>query len=91
MASSISQADGFLKVKFSGILSWVEGLTAVLIGINRVPQAVAAVQTQVRRRVLRWFVRRGWLAEEDRQEMQRWSHNGGFSLDAVEGPRRRLS
>ncbi len=44
-------------------------------------QAVAAVQAQVRRRVLRWFVRRGWLAEEDRQEMQRWAHNGGFSLD----------
>ena len=51
------------------------------VGIS--PQAVAAVQTQVRRRVLRWFVRRGWLAEEDREEMQRWSHSGGFSLDAA--------
>ena len=42
------------------------------------PQAVAAVQAQVRRRVLRWFVRRGWLAEEDRQGMQSWDHSGGM-------------
>ena len=41
------------------------------------------MQAQVRRRVLRWFVRRGWLAEEDRQAMQRWSHSGGFSVDAA--------
>jgi len=34
------------------------------------PQAVAAAQAQLRRRVLRWFVRRGWLAEADRGEMQ---------------------
>ncbi len=46
-------------------------------------QAVAAVQAQVRRRVLRWFVRRGWLSEEDRREMQRWAHSGGFSVDAA--------
>jgi len=46
-------------------------------------QEVAAVQAQVRRRVLRWFVRRGWLEEADRREMQRWAHNGGFSLDAA--------
>ncbi len=38
----------------------------------------------MRRQVLRWFVRRVWLAEEDRQEMQRWADNGGFSLDALE-------
>jgi len=46
-------------------------------------QELAAVQAQVRRRVLRWFVRRGWLAEEDRQEMQRWAHGGGFPIDAA--------
>ena len=40
-------------------------------------QEVAAVQAQVRRRVLRWFVRRGWLEEADRREMQRWVHGGG--------------
>ena len=44
---------------------------------------VAAVQAQVRRRMLRWFVRRGWLAEEDRRKMQRWAHSGGFSVDAA--------
>ena len=37
----------------------------------------------VRRRVLRWFVRRGWLTDEHRQEMQRWAHSGGFSIDAA--------
>ncbi len=46
-------------------------------------QEVAAVQAQVRRRVLRWFVRRGWLTDEDRREMQRWAHGGGFSIDAA--------
>ena len=46
-------------------------------------QEVAAVQAQVRRRVLRWFVRRGWLTDEHRQEMQRWAHSGGFSIDAA--------
>jgi len=46
-------------------------------------QAVAAVQAQVRRRVLRWFVRSGGLAEEVRQEMQRWAHGGGLSIDAA--------
>ncbi len=44
---------------------------------------VTAVQAQVRRRVLRWFVRRGWLTDDDRREMQRWDHSGGFSVDAA--------
>jgi hypothetical protein len=46
-------------------------------------QEVAAVQAQVRRRVLRGFVRWGWLAEGDRQAMQGWAHGGGFSMDAA--------
>ncbi len=46
-------------------------------------QEVAAVQAQVRRRVLRWFVRRGWLEKADRQEMLCWAHGGGFSVDAA--------
>ena len=41
-----------------------------------------AVQTQVRGRLLRAFVRRGRLEQADRQEMERWDHGGGFSLDA---------
>ncbi len=36
---------------------------------------VAAVQAQVRRRVLRWFVRRGCLEDADWWEMQRWAHS----------------
>jgi len=32
--------------------------------------------------LLRWFVRRRWLDEADRQEMLRWAHSG-FSVDAV--------
>lgn len=45
-------------------------------------QAVAAVEAQVRRRVLRGFVRRGWLTDEDRQAMQGWAHGGRFSVNA---------
>ena len=41
-----------------------------------------AVKTQIRRRILRAFVRRGRLEKEDRQEMEQWDHAGGFSLDA---------
>ena len=41
-----------------------------------------AVQIQVRRRLLRAFVRRGVLEKEDRREMEQWEHGGGFSLDA---------
>jgi len=40
------------------------------------------VQTQVRRRILRAFARRGLLEKEDRKEMEQWEHGGGFSLDA---------
>jgi hypothetical protein len=40
------------------------------------------VQTQVRRRLLRAFVRRGPIDTQDRKEMEPWEHGGGFSLDA---------
>jgi len=45
-------------------------------------QAVAAVDAQVRRRVLRGFVRRGCLTDEDRQAMQGWAHGGRCSVIA---------
>jgi len=41
-----------------------------------------AVQTQVRRRILRALVRRGLIDTQDRKEMEQWDHGGGFSLDA---------
>jgi hypothetical protein len=44
--------------------------------------AMRAVQTQVRRRILRAFVRRGRIDTQTRKEMEAWEHGGGFSLDA---------
>jgi hypothetical protein len=46
------------------------------------PEDLAAVQQQVRARVLRWFARAGTLDPADAQDMARWDHGGGFSLDA---------
>jgi len=45
------------------------------------PHAIAAVETQVRQRLLRLFVRRGLLPEEDARAMAQWAHGGGFSVD----------
>jgi len=44
--------------------------------------AVRVVQTQVRRRNLRAFVRRGRINAQTRKEMEAWDHGSGFSLDA---------
>ena len=55
------------------------------------PEELAAVQQQVRARVLRWFARTGPLDPADTQDMAGWHHGGGFSLDAsvrIEGPDR---
>jgi hypothetical protein len=46
-------------------------------------QAIAAVQAQVRRRVLRIFVRRALIEQCDAEEMAGWEHGGGFSVDAA--------
>jgi hypothetical protein len=43
--------------------------------------AIAQVQAQVRRRLLRVFVRRGLLPGDDAQAMEQWEHGGGFSVD----------
>jgi hypothetical protein len=42
---------------------------------------IAQVQAQVRRRLVRVFVRRGLLPDEDAQAMGQWAHGGGFSVD----------
>jgi len=47
------------------------------------PEAIAAVQAQVRRRILRVFVRRGLIEKCDAEEMAGWDHGGGFSVDAA--------
>jgi hypothetical protein len=44
--------------------------------------AILQVQEQVRRRVLKAFVRWGLLEAHARDEMLGWRHGGGFSLDA---------
>ena len=46
------------------------------------PEDLAAVQQQVRARVLRWFARAGHLDAADARDMASWDHGGGFSLDA---------
>jgi hypothetical protein len=47
------------------------------------PDDLAAVQQQVRARVLRWFARAGHLDPADARDMAGWHHGGGFSLDAA--------
>jgi hypothetical protein len=44
-------------------------------------EALAQAQQAIRRRVLRWFARRGWLDADDHHEMLGWAGGGGFSLD----------
>ena len=44
---------------------------------------IAAIQTRVSQRVLRWFVRRGWLEADEARAMRDWHNDGGFSLDAA--------
>ncbi len=43
--------------------------------------AIAKVQAQVRRRLLRVFVRRGLLPRDDARAMGPWAHGGGFAVD----------
>ncbi len=45
-------------------------------------RAVANVQARVRQRMLRAFVRRGLIEEDDAGKMAGWDHGGGFSVDA---------
>lgn len=55
------------------------------------PEDLAAMQQQVRARVLRWFARAGPLDPADAQDMAGWNHGGGFSLDGsvrIEAPDR---
>jgi hypothetical protein len=45
---------------------------------------IAAVQSRHQKpsRVLRWFVRQGYLDKDDANDMAQWSNGGGFSADA---------
>jgi hypothetical protein len=68
--------DGLFEADSDGRVKFREA-------VGLAAQEMAAVQAQVRRRVLRWFVRRGSLEAADRRQMQRWDHSGGFSVDAA--------
>ena len=46
------------------------------------PEDCAAVQQQVRARLLRWFARAGPLDAADAREIASWDHGGAFPLDA---------
>jgi hypothetical protein len=48
----------------------------------RVPEEVAVIEEQVRRRVLRWFSRHGLLDPNEARDRLAWV-NTGFSLDAA--------
>jgi hypothetical protein len=42
------------------------------------PEDLAAVQQQVRTRVLRWFARAGHLDPADARDVAGWDHGGGL-------------
>jgi hypothetical protein len=76
--------DGVFAVGEDGQVHFAEAAA-------RTPEDLAAVQQQVRARVLRWFARAGHLDPADARDMASWHHGGGFSLDAsirIEGPDR---
>ncbi len=43
---------------------------------------IAQVQQTVRKRLLRSFVKRGYIDSADAKTMQSYAHGGGFSVDA---------
>jgi hypothetical protein len=56
------------------------GLGAIVL-FGLAGAALVQAQQTNRRRVLRRFTRRGWLDEDDRQDILGWAGGGGFSLD----------
>jgi DNA-binding IclR family transcriptional regulator len=43
---------------------------------------IALMQQTVRRRLLRAFVKRGYIDSDDAKTMKAYAHGGGFSVDA---------
>ena len=82
-SSSLNEHTHFHVIVIDGVFEPDPELGARFIYVEELDADDAeAVQTQVRRRILRAFVRRGLLEKEDRKEMEAWDHGGGFSLDA---------
>ena len=67
--------DGVFALDAAGTVRFYEA-------IELTQERIDAVQGKVRRRVLKAFVRRGWLEPDEAQEMLQWDHAGGFSIDA---------
>jgi len=67
--------DGVFALDASGAVRFHEATELTQARID-------AVQAKVRRRVLKAFVRRGWLEPDEAEDMLGWEHNGGFSIDA---------
>jgi hypothetical protein len=81
--SSLNQHIHFHVVVIDGVFEPDAQSGARFVEIGELDEADAeAVQIQVRRRVLRAFVRAGRLEREEGREMERWEHGGGFSVDA---------
>ena len=77
MASSSPAADAIDGVFDAATTGGVVFRAATGLDAN----AIAEVQAQVRRRLLRVFVRRGLLPGDDARAMAQWEHGGGFSVD----------
>jgi hypothetical protein len=60
----------------------VEGRLCFYPALGLTQERIAKVQEQVRRRVLRAFVRRGLLEPGAARDMRGWDAGGGFSVDA---------
>ncbi|OQX32104.1 MAG: hypothetical protein B0D96_03155 [Candidatus Sedimenticola endophacoides] len=65
-----------------GLFAQTESGLRLYQAIGLSGEVIRQSQERIRKRVLRLFVRRGVLSEEDAQQMQAWEHGGGFSLDA---------
>jgi hypothetical protein len=81
--ASLNEHTHFHVVFIDGVFEPDQEESARFIEVEELDADDAkAVQTQVRRRILRAFVRRGLIVAHDRKEMDAWEHGGGFSLDA---------
>ena len=81
--SSLNQHTHFHVIVIDGVFEPDQERSARFIEVEELDADDAeAVQSRVRRRILRAFERRGLLEKEDRKEMEAWVHGGGFSLDA---------
>jgi hypothetical protein len=79
--SSLNEHIHFHCVVLDGVFDVADG--AVRFHEATITSAdIEKVQEKVRKRILRAFVRRGFIDRNDAKEMLSWEHGGGFSLHA---------